>query len=293
MRKLAALFLGVLFAGQTFTVYAGEIPNASETKTGEIWRVEAATDITELLTPENGVYGIRTYSVDQSDWDSQFFIVIADEIIEPGTNVYVRFEYRKDGEGKVQFNAFGFADPQVYVNKNGWNELEATEEWQTYEGEFIVGHPEGKPDGPLEYDAQGIRSLGVNASIARKNGTLLLRNIVIEVDFETAVETMGTDADDAEISEGTVIGNGNDEDDVFDGWIVSLINNLNYEESEGATFSVPDLGINLPFISQLNPPTWYEPGDEGDAFELSFEAKYTGEMKMKMMKMKTKQKRQN
>ena len=276
MRKLVTLFLGVLFAGQTFTVSAGDIPNAWETKTGEIWRVETATDITELLDPENGVYGIHTYSVDQNYWDSQFFIVIADEIIEPGTPVSLQFEYRKVGEGKVQFSAYGFADPQVYVNTNGWSTLEATEEWQTYAGDFIVGHPDGKPDGPLEDDAQGIRSLGVNASIAGKNGTLLLRNILIEVNYEEAVVTMETDADDAVISEGIVNGGGNDEDDVFEGWIASLINNLNYDESEGATFSVPDLGINLPFISQFNPPIWYEPGNEGDAFELSFEAKYMG-----------------
>ncbi|MBO7595272.1 MAG: hypothetical protein J6T12_09900, partial [Salinivirgaceae bacterium] len=276
MRKIATLLLSVLFAGQTFTVSAGDIPNAWETKTGEIWRVETATGITELLDPENGVYGIHTYSVDQNYWDSQFFIVIADEIIEPGTHVRVMFDYRKDGEGKVQFSAYGFADPQSYVNTNGWGTLEAGEAWQSYDGEFIVGHPDGNPTGAPEADAQGIRSLGVNASIAGEDGTLLMRNIHIEVNFDIAVETLETDADDAVISEGIVNGGGNDEDDVFEGWTTCLINNLNYDESDGATFSVPDLGINLPFISQLNPPTWYEPGDEGDAFELSFEAKYTG-----------------
>ena len=106
MRKLSTLFLGVLFAGQTFTVYAGQIPNASETKQGEIWRHEQTSGIDELVTPENGVYSICAYAADDDDYDSQLYIIIADELIEPGTRVDVRFEYRKDGEGKVKFNAW-------------------------------------------------------------------------------------------------------------------------------------------------------------------------------------------
>ena len=277
MRKITTLLLGVLFAGQTFTVYAGEIPNASETKTGEIWRVETATDITQLLTPANGVYGIHTYAVDQSDWDSQFFIVIADEVLEPGTPIRVMFDYRKDGEGKVQFNAYGFADPQVYVNTNGWSELEATEDWQTYEGEFIVGHPNGKPNGPLEDDAQGIRSLGVNASIAREDGTLLLRNIVIEVNYDEAVVTPETIWDDADFSDDNGGGNNNGNFSFNEWYTYGSMSNPYFESNDGSvSIYVPEGGNNwdLAFCNIFHN---VDGQSVGNKFKLSFDVKWIGE----------------
>ena len=167
------------------TVNAEDIPNAADQKTGAIWRHETASGINELLEPENGVYGIHTFNVDANDWDSQFFIVIADANLAAGTPVDIKFDYRKDGDGAVKFNAQGHTDPHAYANNDGWSELEATNDWQTYEGSFEV--------------SSEMRTLAVNASIARDNGTLYLRNISIQVNYDDAVVTKETDADAAEM----------------------------------------------------------------------------------------------
>ena len=185
--------------GTTVNAFAADIPGAAEAKTGDIGRHETASGVNEWVTPENGVYGIHTFAADQNDWDSQFFIVIADQILDPGTPVSISFEYRKDGDGAVSFNAQGHGDPHAYVNNNGFGTLEATDEWQTYEGSFKVGQ---KDDGSApDESSKGIRTLALNCSIAREDGTLYLRNIVIEVDMEEVVVTKETTADAAELED--------------------------------------------------------------------------------------------
>ena len=178
--------------GAAVSAFADDIPGAADARAGDIGRHEKASDVNEWMNPSNGVYGIHAFAVDENDWDSQFFIVFADEVVPVGTPIGISFEYRKtEGSGLVQFNAQGHADPHVYVNNDGWYALEATEEWQTYEAEI---------------EATGeIRTFGVNASLGREDGTLLLRNIIIEVNYEEAVATLETDADDAEIEDPPVI----------------------------------------------------------------------------------------
>lgn len=149
----------------------------------EIYRYETNGNNSDVLVePDNGVYALNTYETDVNNWDSQFFIVFADQNISVGNDCDVKFEYRKlEGSGVVKFDAQGHSDPHGYVNNDGWSMLEATEEWQEYTGSFeITGE---------------IRTLAVNASIACDNGTLLLRNIVIKVNGYEVVKTKETMAD--------------------------------------------------------------------------------------------------
>ena len=163
--------------GMAATTFAEDIPGAADARAGDIGRHETASGVNEwVVDPAFGIYEVDVFDSDAADWDSQFFIVFADNVVSVGTPISVQFEYRKtEGSGTVQFCAQGHADPHAYVNNDGWEMLEATEEWQTYEGEF---------------EATGeIRTFGVNASMGRENGTLQLRNILIEVNYEVAVET--------------------------------------------------------------------------------------------------------
>ena len=174
------------------TAFAGDIPNAAYAKAGDIGRHETASDVNEWVNPENGVYGLHVFAADENPWDSQFFIVFSDKVVPAGTPIEIKFEYRKaEGSGTVKFNAQGHADPHSYVNNDGWGELEATEDWQTYEAEI---------------EASGeIRTLAVNASIGRENGTLYMRNIVITVNYDDAVVTKETTADEADMEEAPII----------------------------------------------------------------------------------------
>ena len=162
----------------------------------EVYRYETnGNHSDELVEPDNGVYALNTYETDVNNWDSQFFIVFADQNISDGNDCDVRFEYRKsEGSGVVKFDAQGHSDPHSYVNNDGWSMLEATEEWQSYEGSFeITGE---------------IRTFAVNASIACDNGTLLLRNIVVKVNGYEVVKTKETMADtDTEVSTVTTASN--------------------------------------------------------------------------------------
>lgn len=269
MRKLSTLFLGLLFAGQTFTVCASDIPNASETKQGEIWRHEETSGINELLEPENGVYGIHTYAEDQNAWDSQFYIIFADEMLNPGTPISVHFEYRKDGEGDVSFNACGFADPHVYVNNDGWGTLEATDEWQVYEDEFETSGGYG--------DTPGIRAFGVYVSLApHVDGTLLFRNIIITVDGVEAVKTMETDADYAEFSE-----DNGDDNFSFNEWFLqgsqSYWSSYTIGNDGSAIISIPDETSDAWDIMFCNIFKNVEGQEEGNEFSLSFDIKWEGE----------------
>lgn len=174
------------------SAFAGDIPGAANAKVGDIGRHETASDVNEWVNPENGVYGLHVFAVDENPWDSQFFIVFSDKVVPAGTPIDVKFDYRKaEGSGTVKFNAQGHADPHAYVNNDGWGELEATEDWQTYEGSF---------------EASGeIRTLAVNASIGRENGTLYMRNIVIECNYDEVVVTKETTADEADMEEAPII----------------------------------------------------------------------------------------
>lgn len=130
-----------------------------------------------FIEPDSPVFPLHVFETDANDWDSQFFIVISDELLNTGTSVDVRFDYRKfENSGVVKFNAQGHTNPHSYVNNDGWETLEATEEWQTYEGSFEV--------------TSEIRTLAVNASIGRENGTLLLRNIVVKVNNNEVLNTI-------------------------------------------------------------------------------------------------------
>lgn len=189
---LKSLAVAAMFGAAT-TAFAGDIPGAADAKAGDIGRHETASDVNEWVNPANGVYGIHVFAADANDWDSQFFIVFSDALVPAGTPIQVKFDYRKaEGSGVVKFNAQGHANPHAYVNNDGWATLEATEEWQTYEGE--------------EFAASGeIRTLAVNASIGREDGTLYLRNIVITCNYDDVVVTKETTADEAELEDAPVI----------------------------------------------------------------------------------------
>lgn len=192
---LSMLAVAAMF-GMAANAFAEDIPGAKDAKAGDIGRHETASGVNEWLNPENGVYGLHTFAADANDWDSQFFIVFADAPVSKGTPISIKFDYRKDGEGAVKFNAQGHGDPHAYVNNDGWETLEATNEWKTYEAEI---------ESTENADGKGIRTFAVNASIARENGTLYMRNIVIEVNYEEAVATKETDADAADLGEAPVI----------------------------------------------------------------------------------------
>ena len=180
--------------GMATNIANAEIDNKDNAKAGEIYRWEANNPgyYEQFCEPENGVYGLFVYAADANPWDSQFYLVFADAVVPAGTPIHIKFEYRKaEGSGVVKFNAQGHANPHSYVNNDGWGELEATEEWQTHEADIEA--------------TGGIRSFAVNASIGREKGTLLLRNIIIEVDYEEVIHTKETDADDAEIGEAPIV----------------------------------------------------------------------------------------
>ena len=178
--------------GMVGSAFAANIPNPELTTEGQIWRHETTSGVNQLLEPVNGVYGLHTFAADANDWDSQFYFVFANAVVRSGTPIHVSFQYRKTLEsGDVRFNAQGHANPGSYVNNDGWSTLEATEEWQTYTGSIDVSGE--------------IRCFAVNASIGRDNGTLLMRNIVIDVDGDEVLVTKETDANDSEIGEAPII----------------------------------------------------------------------------------------
>ena len=159
----------------------GEITTAT---VGQIYRNENNGDVhNELCTPNNnGVISINAHAADENDWDSQFFFVIADELIGRGEEVSVSFEYKKNtGDGSVIFKGLELqSDPHSSLGHiNNTTLYEVTEEWQTYEVSFTSS---------VEF-----RTLAIQASCGREDGTLLLRNIEISVD--------GTEVTNAENSE--------------------------------------------------------------------------------------------
>lgn len=172
-----------VMCGMASNVAKADIPNPDKATKGQIWRHELNGGVDELAEPENGVYGVHVFAADGNPWDSQFFIVFSDELISGGSCT-ISFDYRKaEGDGVVKFNAQGHADPHTYVNNDGWGELEAKEEWQTYNGE------------PFNISG-AIRTIAVNASIGQQNGTLMMRNIVIDIDGDELVKTKeNTDPD--------------------------------------------------------------------------------------------------
>ena len=162
-----------------------EIDNPAGAKAGEIYRYEAnGSDYEQLLNPSDGIYITQTHANDANDWDSQFFIVFADAVVSAGTPISISFEYKKEGD-PVQFGAQGHGDPHSYVNNDGWQALDATDDWQEFS---------------TDIEATGeIRTLAVNASIARAQGgeaPLMLRNIVVEVNYEEVINTASGSAVD-------------------------------------------------------------------------------------------------
>lgn len=183
---------------------AANIPDADKAKAGDVGRHETASGVNEWVKPANGVYGIHTFATDANDWDSQFFFVIADEILKAGTSVELSFQYRKDGDGAVSFNCQGHGDPHAYVNNNGFGKLDATDEWTDFNTSFKVG--QGDDGSAPKEDAAGIRTLAFNCSMARENGTLYIRNVEVYIEGEP-VEGFAdeTTADAAELEAAPVI----------------------------------------------------------------------------------------
>ncbi len=194
MKKTLLSILAVAALFGTANVAKAEIANKDNAKAGEIYRWEANNpgEYEQLCKPENGVYGLFTYAADAQDWDSQFFWVFADANKPAGTVVHVKFQYRKtEGSGDVKFGAQGHANPHSYVNNDGWAALEATTEWKDFDEEITL--------------TGEIRTFALNCSVGRSNGTLLFRNILIEVDYEPVIETEETTEDDADLGEAPVV----------------------------------------------------------------------------------------
>ncbi|MBR2194233.1 MAG: leucine-rich repeat domain-containing protein [Salinivirgaceae bacterium] len=177
--------IAIAISGMALSTFAldDHFPGAVYARAGDIGLHESLpNELNEWVNPENGVFRINTFSGDEKDGDSQLYIVFADAVVAVGTPIDVKFDYRKDeNSGVVKFNAEGHADPQVYVNNDGWKTLEAAEGWQTYEGSLVT--------------TGEIRTLAVNASVGRDNGILYLRNIMVSVNHKDVVVTKKTDAD--------------------------------------------------------------------------------------------------
>ena len=187
MKRFFVFLFITAFFGQAFTANAIDMPGAKDAKAGDIGRLETSSGVCEWLNPANGVYGIHTFAADASDWDSKFFIVFADEVVPAGTVIDIKFEYRQsDDGGDVTFNAFGNSDPDEFVNFDGWSAIKATTDWLTFERSITTTGP--------------IRTFAVNCSIGREDGTLYLRNIVVEVNHETIIETKETTDDVADLN---------------------------------------------------------------------------------------------
>lgn len=185
---LKSLAVAALFGAAN--VANAEIDNKDNAKAGEIYRWESNNpgEYDQLCNPANGVYGLFTYAADSDPWSSQFFWVFANENVAAGTPVHVHFEYRKtEDSGVVKFNAQGHSNPHSYVNNDGWGELECTTEWQEFDQDIEI--------------TGAIHTFALNCSIGKENGTLLIRNIVVEVNFENAIETQETTEDDADLGE--------------------------------------------------------------------------------------------
>ncbi|MBO7594881.1 MAG: T9SS type A sorting domain-containing protein [Salinivirgaceae bacterium] len=179
------LAFAVMF-GMASNVAKAEIDNKDNARKGEVYRWESNNpgDYDQLCEPDNGVYGLYTYAADAADWDSQFFLVFADEVLPSGKTVHISFDYKKGDEGAVQFNAQGHANPHTYVNNDGFAPLTCTDDWQTLDTTITTSGE--------------IRTFALNCSMARADGILLLRNILIEVNFEEALATEETEEDECE-----------------------------------------------------------------------------------------------
>ncbi len=166
-----------------------EIDNPAGAKAGEIYRWESNNpgEYEQKCNVEDGIIGLFTYAADGADWDSQFFIVFADANVPSGTEVEISFQYRKsEDSGVVKFNAQGHADPHSYVNNDGWDALECTTDWQDFSKTITTSGE--------------IRTLALNCSMGREDGTLYLRNIKVTANFEDVID-MESDADEANIGE--------------------------------------------------------------------------------------------
>lgn len=165
------------------------IDNPAGAKAGEIYRWESNNpgEFEQKCNVDDGIIGLFTYAADGADWDSQFFIVFADAVVPAGTEVEISFQYRKsEDSGVVKFNAQGHADPHSYVNNDGFDPLECTTAWQDFSKTITT--------------TGEIRTLALNCSMGREDGTLYLRNIKVVANFEDVID-MESNADEAEIGE--------------------------------------------------------------------------------------------
>ena len=186
-----------------------------------------------MCEPTDGIYSINLYDEDANDWDSQFFIVIANQELPVGSSISVQFEYRKtEGSGTVQFNSQAHNDPHAYVGNDGWSMLEATEVWQEFQCDFET--------------TIGMRTIAVNASLAREAGTLQMRNIIVEVDREEVVNTEESLGEIAEIDNYQYVSIS-----ATEAKLVSLIDKTvtsatvsSQVEIEDATYTVTKIGVD-------------------------------------------------
>ncbi len=148
-----------------------------------------------LVESDNGVYSIHTYETDANSWDSQFFVVFADEenAVEAGDTISLRFQYKKEGGAElrmIQFHTSPHYPEEYYANSTP-----TTNEWQTYEEEHIV----------TSYG--GIRTLAFDVSTGDA-GMLFLRNIAVKVNRNQVFKTNST-TDDVEKCTITTTSNNN------------------------------------------------------------------------------------
>ena len=149
-----------------------------------------------FIESDNGVYSIHTYETDANSWDSQFFVVFADEenAVEAGNAISLRFQYKKEGGAALSMIQFHTSPHNPEADYYG-NSTPTTNEWQTYDEEHNV----------TSYG--GIRALAFNVSTGDA-GMLFLRNIAVKVNGNEVFKTNST-TDDVEECTITTASNNN------------------------------------------------------------------------------------
>ena len=265
MKNILLKSMAVVALATTVNVALADVPDPDKATAGMIGRHEANGGVDKWVDPEDGIYSIDTWAKDANDWDSQFFIVIADEAIPAETQVDVSFDYKSE-EDTVVFNAQGHGNPHTYLTNDGWDKLTArTDKWQTYTGNFKV-----TASTQSNHEGETMRTLAVNASIAKTEATLQLANIVVKINNKAVVKTKAVDTKAAPATTEPVV-----ETDL-QGWDFNGKATVVYEQVSGVTVFVS--GASNTWDAQFNPPCWIAPAKkEGTKFKITFDAKYVGE----------------
>ena len=134
-----------------------------------------------FIEPDSPVFAINTYETDVNGWDSQFFIVFANEndAFRADNTISLKFEYKRTGGAAlslIQIHSTPHHDANTFFGVSAGT----TEEWQTYEESFEINS---------SYYSDGYRTIAIDASTG-ENGTLLLRNIVVKVNGNEVFNTI-------------------------------------------------------------------------------------------------------